>query len=196
MALAACSSSSHSAAPQTTTAKSPVPVAQLRAYAETVCGALRGLRTVTTSIDKLVPTLRDDTVARGQLQVQFESLLGAAGAAASGGATFIEQSHVPAGLLATHAEAVRGALGDVADESQQWRDDVAAFDTSDRDNWSDDVLSFQSADMQSGETVWTYVANAVRSGAVGHALVAVLGTVPACGSVAPSLEAATGSPGH
>jgi len=180
--VAACSSSKSTpvAAPTTT-----VPTAAVQGYAATICGSLRSLRTISRSIEKFMPSLRDDSNSRTSLKSRFEALLEAASSAATAGSVFLQSSRVPAGEgVPEHEGRVRDAMALSAREYDRWREAVAAFDTYDRDNWEDELLTFEHSDMTGyGLPAWDRIITAVTSGPVGAAVGRAAVAAPVCAPV-------------
>ena len=180
--VAACSSSRSSpvSAPTTT-----VPAAAVQGYTASICGSLRSLRTISRSIEKFMPTLRDDSNSRTLLKARFEALLGAASSATRLGSDFLGGAHLPAGEgVPEHARQVREAMSRSGDEYDRWRQVVAGFDTYDRDNWEDELLTFENGDMTSyGEPAWSRIVQAVMSGPVGAAVMRTVDSAPVCAPI-------------
>jgi len=179
---AGCSSSKSTPSSAPTTTAPPVPTAYVRAYTASICGALRGLRTISRSIEKFMPTLRDDSNSRTLLKSRFEALLDAASSAATLGSDFLGRAQVPAGRgVPEHERRVRDALDQSARDYDRWRTSVDAFATYDRDNWEDDLLTFEHGDMTDfGRPAWQRIVTAVMGGPVGTAVGRAAGSIPAC----------------
>jgi hypothetical protein len=181
----ACSSSSQKATPTPTSAPRVGTVSAVRAYTESVCGSVRGLRTVSRSLAKMIPTLRDDSVDRRALKAKIVANLTAAASASRLGAEYLRRAsaaHIDGGP--EHQRAVAEALTLSARGYDRWRTAISDFDVYDRDNWEDELLTLEHDDMtDSGAPAWDRVRDAVTHGPVGQAVAAAAAGNPACRSI-------------
>jgi hypothetical protein len=183
MALAAgCSSSSSSRSSAPTSTVPAVPTAYVRAYTASICGSLRSLRTISLSIEKFMPTLRDDSNSRTLLKSRFEALLAAASSAATLGSDFLGHAQAPDGEgVPEHERRVRDAMELSARDYDRWKAAVDGFATFDRDNWEDALLTFEHGDMTDfGKPAWSRITAAVTNGPVGAAVRRAAVSIPVC----------------
>jgi hypothetical protein len=157
----------------------------VQGYTETVCGSLRGVRTVSLTIERYMPNLRLDSNSRIVLKAKFAAMLQAAAGAAQLGADFLAHAKIPAGQgVSEHARQVRDALTLSAGDYGRWRATVVGFDIYDRDNWEDELLTFEHTQMTDfGRPAWDRIVAAVGNGPVGRAVRSAAATNPSCRAV-------------